>query len=308
MQQTSEIRKGVLFGLISIMIWGSWPVVTALGMKQGMTPYELLLLRFSVASVILLPFAFRGNNSLKEWVTSLLFACTAGVTYSVASINGFTYAPANHGGVIIPGTVMLFTLTVSHFWLKERLTKQRVLGAAIIAAGLLCLSIGASTGAAHKANSWIGDCLFVLAGLLWGTYTTLIKRWPMPPLTVAARIAFVSCALMGTYHVFWGPETHFLAMPVETIALQVLWQGVFSAVVAIIFFNKAVAILGSGRTSVLNASVPAIVVVLAVIILGEIPNQIEQLGLLAIISGIVIAIMAKTAPLAPPVKECPKPL
>jgi len=292
-QNSASIKTGVLLGLAAAVIWGGWPVVTALGIQDNITPYELVLIRVVVAGLILLPFAFKGDNNPKVWVLSFVFTLFSGATYSITSASGYTFSSASHGGSILPGTVMLVGLLASHFFLHEKLTRARILGSFSIILGLFLLFTGASAEQTPYENSWIGDSLFVLAGIMWGLYTFLLRLWPMDPVTVTARVSFLSLIMVALYQALFSPQIHLLDLPIETLALQIVWQGLLSAVIAIIMFNKAVAILGAARAAVLNAFIPVVSIILTIIVLDEIPTLIEWLGLIAIIGGIAMAIRSK---------------
>lgn len=297
-ETNDNMNLGVLFGSIAALIWGAWPVVTAFGIKEAnFTPYELVFLRLIVAGPLLLPWAFRGDNSRKSWVQALLLSLLAGGTYSFMSASGFQYASAIHGGVIIPGTLMLVGLIASHIWLKDRLTRNRIMGAIAIVAGLGFLAAG-SPAQADGTSSLFGDMIFFCAGIMWATYTLLLRIWPMDPIVVTARVSLISFIGILIIHPFAG-NLDFSEVPTGLMVLQVVWQGLLSAVVAIILFNKGVVILGAARAGVVNALVPVITLVLAFLFLGEIPTSMEQVGITLILVGIGVTMFLKQKPKKP---------
>ncbi len=271
---------GIACGVGAAMIWGAWPVVTAIGVHdETMTPFHLVLVRFAVAGPLLLPFAFRGNPGLKEWGQAFIFMLGAGFAYSMVVSTAFLYAPASHGGVIIPGTMMVTSLVAAHFLLDEKMTPHRTASVAVILLGLVLLAVGDGAGA------MTGDLLFVAGGLMWASYAFLLRRWPTDSLALAARISILSLVCAGVGAAL-GYADGIVAVTAKTLATQGLWQGVLSAIVALVLFSKAVGHLGSGRASTLNALIPVIAVSLSFLILGEKPGVIEWLGLLGVIMGI----------------------
>ncbi|WP_417449944.1 DMT family transporter [Kordiimonas sp.] len=278
-------RLGTFFGLGAALIWGAWPIVTSMGVNESMTPAQVVMLRFIVAGTLLAPFAFRGPSSFKGWGKALVFAICAGAPYTFLVANAFQHAPASHGGVVIPGTVMFISLVAAHFWLGDRLTRTRAFGAFMILLGLLALAGGAAGGIATLR----GDLLFMAGGVSWASYTFLLRHWPMDGLVVASRVAVISlvmvCILAG-----FGFGAGLTDVPVKTVITQGLWQGVLSAIVALLLFNRAVCILGSGRASIINALTPVIAVLLSFIILGEVPTLVEFAGLMTIMAGIAVAL------------------
>lgn len=275
---------GIACGIAAAIIWGTWPVVTSMGVHDdAMTPFHLVLMRFAVAGPLLLPFAFRGNPGLREWGQAFALMLGAGFTYSMVVSTAFVHAPASHGGVIIPGTMMFASLTAAHFLLGEKMTLYRSVSVGIIIAGLLMLALG------DGAEAMQGDLLFVVGGFMWATYTFLLRRWPTDGLVVAARISVLSLLMVGIGALF-GFADGITEVATATLLTQGLWQGVVSAILALVLFNKAVGYLGSGRAATLNALIPVVAVTLSFIILGEEPGRIEMMGLLAVILGISGAI------------------
>lgn len=283
---------GIMLGLGAAMIWGAWPVVTSMGVKAEIAPVHVVMLRFLVAGILLSPFAFRGPSTLKDWGKAAVFALFAGTPYALLVTSAFEFAPASHGGVIIPGTVLLVSLMAAHFWLGDRLTRLRAFGALMILIGLGALAGGASGG----PDTILGDLLLMAGGISWASYTFLLRRWPMDGLTVASRVAFLSLILVGCLALA-GYGEGLSDVPMETLMVQGLWQGILSAIVALLLFNRAVSILGSSRASIINALTPVIAVLLSFLILNEVPTSLEFAGLVTIMAGIAVAIGVRIKPL-----------
>lgn len=283
---------GIACGLGAAIIWGAWPVITSMGVKDNISPIHVVMLRFLVAGILLSPFAFRGPSTLKDWGKAAMFALFAGTPYGLLVTSAFQYAPASHGGVIIPGTVLLVSLMAAHLWLGDKLTRLRAFGAVMILFGLGALAGGASGG----LGTLFGDMLLMAGGISWASYTFLLRHWPMDGLTVASRVAFLSLILVGGLALA-GYGEGLTAVPLKALALQGLWQGILSAIVALLMFNRAVAILGSGRASIINALTPVIAVLLSFLVLDEVPTLIEFAGLVTIMAGIAIALGIRIKPL-----------
>ena len=282
-----NLKLGLIFGGVAALIWGAWPVVTALGVEASLTPYQLVMLRVFIAGPLLLPWALKGTHCVREWGKVLLLSVFAGAPYSYIVSSGFQFTTATHGGVILPGTIMLASLLGSHFFLADRLNRYRIIGAGFILAGLFLLATG-TPQIAGAPSSITGDLLFVAGGFLWAAYTMLLRVWPMDPIVVTARVSFVSLIGMALVHPFTS-DVDFSNLSTNMLLLQAVWQGIVSSVLAIILFNRGVALLGPARATVANAIIPVISTMLAFLILSEVPTKIEAVGLLAIIVGILVA-------------------
>ena len=278
----SPMTTGVLYGLAAALIWGAWPVVTRLGVQDSLAPLDVTLLRFGVAGLVLLPvFWHRGLAGL-GWPRALILATGAGVPYMLTTATGLTLAPASHAGVIVPSTMLTLSLIGAWLVLGERPDWLRLLGIAAILGGV-CL-IGAKGLAAGSGREWLGDLLFVGSGALWATYTVAARAWSVEPLHATALVSVLSLALLLPVMLLAGPTSLHQA-PVAVLATQALFQGLFAAVLALLFYSRAVARLGAGRGAVFAALVPGVAMLLAVALLGEQPGRLELLGLALVSLG-----------------------
>lgn len=274
---------GIACGLAAAFIWGTWPVVTAIGVKgDALSAFHIVLLRFAVAGPLLLPFAFKGRPGLKDWGQAFMMMLGAGFPYSIVVSSAFGYAPAGHGGVIIPGTMLVTSVVLAHIFFGEKLSGKRALGVIAILTGLACLAGGGAT------ESLKGDLMFMAGGLLWAGYTFFVRKWPTDGLVVAARVSLLSLLIVLGGAAF-GFAEGITDVPLDVAFTQGLWQGVVSAILALVLFNKAVGYLGSGRAATLNALIPVVAVMLAFVVLDEEPSPMELIGLITIICGIAIA-------------------
>ncbi len=97
---------------------------------------------------------------------------------------------------------------------------------------------------------------------------------------------------LPAYLVFAEPRL-LAAAPAE-VAGQAVFQGLFAAVLALICYSRAVAQLGVGGGAVFATLVPAIAVLLAWPLLGEVPGAGDLAG-----AGLVTAGMATALGLTP---------
>jgi len=278
------LKLGMLFGGSAALIWGAWPVITALGVSANLSPYQLVMLRVFIAGPLLLPWALKGTHNLRGWTQVGVLAILSGAPYSYVVSSGFQYVSATHGGVIIPGTIMLASLFASHLFLGDRLNRFRLLGAGGIILGLVLLAVGAPK-VEGAPSSIAGDLLFFVGGIMWATYTLLLRVWPMDPTVVTARVALVSLVGLSIVHPFVA-DVDFSEASTSMLIGQGLWQGVASSVLAVILFTRGVGIMGPARAGVLNAIIPVVSTIMAFLILSEVPTSLEAIGLLSILAGI----------------------
>lgn len=160
-------------------------------------------------------------------------------------------------------------------FLKERPGRTRCLSYGAILVGLV------TAGAAVRGMpDPAGLAALVLAAAMWAAYTLLFRRSGLTPIQSAAL-------LLPAYGLLGLSRFH-LASAGE-IALQAVYQGVLMSAVAIVTFNRAVALRGAPAATAIIALVPAVAAALAIPFLGEVPTPIETLAIAAIVIGVLLA-------------------
>jgi drug/metabolite transporter (DMT)-like permease len=88
------------------------------------------------------------------------------------------------------------------------------------------------------------------------------------PWAATSMVAVVSMVCyLPVYFVAFDAQ-HLLAR-VDTLLWQGIFQGVLTAIAALYFYSKAVALLGSGKGAVFSVLVPPIALLLGALLLGE---------------------------------------
>lgn len=285
--ENTGLPTGILYGLLAALIWGAWPVVSRLGVQQSLTAADITALRFGVAGLLLLPLVLKHGLAGRPPLAALVLAAGAGAPYVLLAVGGLSYAPAGHAGVIVPSCMMGFTALGSWLVLKDRPTKARLLGLAVILAGISTIGLG-NLGAAG-GDAWKGHLLFVAAGFCWAVYTVASKAWSVEPLQATALVSVISMLLyLPAYLVFGDPRL--ASAPLDEIVFQGISQGLFAAILALLCYTRAVALLGASRGAIFAALVPAVALVLAYPVLGEVPNNVELVGVAVVVLGMLQAL------------------
>jgi drug/metabolite transporter (DMT)-like permease len=255
--------------------------------SQALDAWDVTALRFGVAGVLLLPLLARRGLEQLRLGPALFLACGAGAPYVLLTAGGLAFAPAAHMGVITPSCMLLCSTLGSRLILREPLTGARVAGALAIAAGIVTL--GWDGLANHGGRTWVGDAMFALGGLFWASYTIGSRVWRVEPLHATAVVAVLSMlAYVPPYA--WLAGGDLAAAPWREIAIQSVFQGVLSAIVALLLYTRAVALLGAARGAVFAALVPTFSLLIAVPLLDELPTPLQYLGVLFVTAGMILAL------------------
>jgi len=282
---------GLAWGLLAAAIWASYSVLARLAIKAGLSPGDLTLLRFAPGGLLLLPLLWRwGWRDLGGvgWQRGLVLALLAGPGFSMLFMTGFSLAPLAHGAVIAPACQMLAGLAFSAWIAHQRWTRESAIGAALVVLGLAFVG-GDGLLRSQGSLTPLGDLLFALAGLCWGLFGALSRRWQVDPLRVTAVVAVLSLALCAPAFALLTDFGRMAQVGPGMVALQLLAQGLGAGLVAVLAFSRAVALLGSGRAAFFGALVPGAASLLAIPVLGEVPSPMQVAGIVAVVLGLGVA-------------------
>jgi drug/metabolite transporter (DMT)-like permease len=282
---------GVAWGLLAAAIWAIYSVLSRLGVKAGLSPGDLTLLRFAPGALLMAPLLWRwGLRDLCGigWRRGVLLAMLAGPGFSLLFMSGFSLAPLAHGVVIAPACQMLTGLTLSAWLAHQRWTRESGFGAAFVLLGLACMG-GDGLLNAQGRGVLLGDALFAAAGACWGVFGALSRRWQVDPLRITAVVVVLSFVLFTPVFLALADLGRLASASVGMLVMQTVAQGLGAGLVAVLAFSRALALLGSARAAFFGALVPGAASLLAIPVLGEVPNRLQLLGLLAVVVGLLIA-------------------
>lgn len=292
---------GTAAGVLAALIWATYMVAAKAGTDSGLLPQDFAALRFGTAAVIMLPWLLRHDwRTLGgvSWWRGIVLTLLAGPPFILLGTGGYLYAPLAHGAVIQPSTIALAGMLAAAVLFKERTTLTRLIGVALIITGLVVIASHAT--AMGGGMVWIGDLLFIAAGLSWAAFTILIQRWQLNPLAVTAAVSVLSALAVLPALLTGGGPARIAALPLRDLIAQVIVQGALSGVVAVIAFGLAVRHLGAARAAMFPAMVPAATLVVGVIATGAVPTPFEWSGAGLATLGLLAAIGLVRLPFTSP--------
>jgi drug/metabolite transporter (DMT)-like permease len=284
---SSDFIRGALCGLAAVCIWAAFIVVSRLGVRTSLTPWDVAAIRFATAGVLLLPYLLKKGLALDRlgWTGVAAIATGCGAPMVLLVNAGLLFAPAAHGGALFPGVMPLMVAILAAIILKEPFTPQKNVGLALIVLG--ALTIVWATGGTFGTRQNIGHALFLCAGLAWAGYTVAMRRARLEGLHAAAIAAVVSLVVYLPIYVVLSRGS-VLQAPLADVALQAIVQGVLTAIVALMLYGRMVAILGATAGAAFVALTPATTALLGIPVLGEWPSVIDWIAITVISVGVYL--------------------
>lgn len=288
-------KAGLAYLLLVLctLFWGG-NMVVGRAVAADIPPVALAFWRNLIALAVLLPFTWR--DLLSHWPA---MRRNAGVLLGLGVLGTALFNSVMYMGLhtttainaalfmsLTPVAVPVFSLIL----IGEQLSARQ-------AGGILVSLVG--VGVILTRGDWrvfasfefrTGDWLVIAAMLCWAYYSVHAKQRPseMSPYTFLAAILAVATVVLAPFYVLETAGGDPMPLTVESL-LAAGYVGIFPTAVALLLFNRAVAIIGPNRTGPFNHLVPVVATVLAVIFLGERLRAYHLAGVAAIVIGVILA-------------------
>ena len=263
------------------------------GILAGLSADDMIFARFLVAGTVMLPFVLYwgiGDLAGVGWKRGLVLLVTGGPLFALLQTEGYAFAPLAHGAVIAPSTVTILSTIGAGIILREKLTLSHVVGAVIVLTGIMAVSWQGFIDSRPGDSTWSGDLLFVRSSALWAGFTILLRYWRLDAVRATAVVAVLSMCVAVPAYVGYRDPDHIAQLPVGALAVQGLMQGLVQGVLTLMAYSRAIAILGVSRAVLFPAIVPAISILIGIPLIGEIPSQLQIVGLGLVSIGLLIAV------------------
>ena len=232
-----SIFIGTICGILAALGWAAGFVAAKHGVSVGFTPADLALHRYFWSGLLLMPLALRqGTVRLGGigWGRALVLSVLSGPPQAMIAYTGFILVPLGHGTTIQPACAALGGLILASVILRERATIERIVGGAIIIAGLIVFGIESlATIGSHGIG---GDLLFAAAGISWALFGILLRLWRVPGVQAAAVTGTLSVLVFAPLHAMFIGYGGILRMSLAENLTQIVVQGVIAGALPIYLF------------------------------------------------------------------------
>ncbi len=284
---------GFACALLAVTIW-SGNFVLASGLADTIPPIALAALRWVCATVVFLPFAWKGLR--RDWpaIRAHRFSILAAAVTGVTLFNTLVYLSAHTTDTVnmalIASTTPVFVVILSRIFLGEPISHLRAGGLIVAIAGMVVIATRGDLDALLALTFREGDLWMLLAGLLWAIYSILVKRKPpeisqysyLAVLFAIGSIPLIPAALMErAYYPSWSLTPELVG--------ATLYTGIGASLVAFFLWNTAVTVIGPGTSSLFQYFIPVFSGVGAWLLLGQAITSAHLVGLVLIFSGVFLA-------------------
>jgi drug/metabolite transporter (DMT)-like permease len=281
----------LLLSLCSLFWAGNWVVGRA--MRHEMPPVAMSFWRWTLALLILLPFAApelrrKWPVVRANWRQLMLLGALGAAAFNTLVYVGLQYTAATNGVLFNSVTPILIILIASVF-MREQLNWRQGVGVVLSLAGVLAIIARGDAGALVRLQFNIGDLWLMAAMVLWAAYTVVLKLRPRELSAVAFLAAMLALSLpllLPVYLWEWSVRGGF-ALGASTVT-ALAYYATLPSIAAYLFWNRGVAQVGPSRAGLFVHLMPVFGALLSVIFLGERLHGYHFAGAALIFGGIYL--------------------
>jgi drug/metabolite transporter (DMT)-like permease len=292
-----QLRAFALLAVVMVL-WAGNSIV-ARAVRFDVPPLTLAFVRWTGASLILLPFAWRPLRRdwraiLANWKPVLLLGLVGIGAFNAFLYSGLRYTTATNALLLqagIPALVVLF----DRLFFSERSPLVQTIGVGCSILGVLAIVFEGDVARALGLHFGLGDLLILISVLAWSLYTVLLRLRPgISPVSFIAVTFFIGVVAMAPFAAYEWYSGQRIVWGADAIG-AFAYVAVLPSIVSYFIFNQATATVGAARAGQAITLMPLIGAFMSAALLGEALHGYHFAGMALILLGIALSIRAMRA-------------
>ncbi len=280
--------------LITSLLWGG-NFVVAKTLVAHASPMTLTMVRWLIAVIILVPLVWWKEKKIVPAKEALVPLFMMGIT-GVALFNIFQFlalerTTSTNAGLISTMNTMSIAL-FSFAFLKEKINGLQLLAMMLSFFGVVLVLSKGDVQLLLDFQFNTGDLWMVAAVCVWGLYS-VCSKWAMK--TTSPLMTTLYAGLFGILTLVPFTSTDFTFSNINSsFILSLLYTGIISTVVCMVFWNIGVQKLGATTSGIFLNFNPIFTALLAFLFIGEKLSWLQGIGGLIVILGCYLFTHFKT--------------
>ena len=269
--------------LVVSAVFFSTNIIIGRAVHADVPPVALSIWRWTVASLIFLPFGFgavrrQWRLAISRWKPFLGMAVCGMLFGNMVLYVGLHYTTALNAGIVALSRPLLIVM-LSWIFLRMAATRRQIVGMAVAMIGVFAIIVRGDIGLLATLQFNVGDLLVLVSSFGVAGYRVLFP--------IAAR----------DLHTNVSVETAYVRpMEINTVTVgAVLAVAIFPSIVAMWCLNRGLMAIGPSRAAIFNYLTPVCIAIMAIAFLGETLEIYHVLGFMLVVAGIVISTRRKAA-------------
>jgi drug/metabolite transporter (DMT)-like permease len=277
---------------ITALCWAGNAVVGRLAAGH-IAPITLSFLRWSLAFLLVLPFAWK--HLMRDWpaIRSRLGVMILLSVTGIGAFNTLQYWALEHtqalNTLLLQSAGPLVVAVWSLILLRVHLTLAQGIGVLLSLTGVLMILLHGDLTALSGIEFNKGDLIFTVALVIFGFYSVMsLKRPAIHGLSFVAFTFGCGAASLLPLLVWELIARPHMAFDLPNL-LTLIYVSVFPSALAYLCFNHGVQLIGANRAAPFFHVVPVFGSIMAIVFLGEHPQPFHFIGFALVLSGVFVA-------------------
>ncbi|ODV56258.1 transporter [Lysinibacillus fusiformis] len=280
--------------LVTSLLWGG-NFVVAKTLVAHASPMTLTMVRWLIAIIVLVPLVWWKEKKLippKQAIVPLLLMGVTGVAFfNIFQFLALERTTSTNAGLISTMNTISIAL-FSFVLLKEKITKWQLSAMVLSLFGVVLVLSKGDLEMLLDFQLNTGDLWMLAAVCVWGLYS-VCSKWAMQ--TTSPLMATLYAGIFGVLLLLPFTTTDFTFTNVNTsFILSMLYTGIISTVVCMVFWNIGVQKLGATTSGIFLNFNPIFTALLAYLFIGENMSWLQGIGGLIVIMGCYLFTHFKT--------------
>lgn len=277
---------------ITALCWAGNAIV-ARGARELVPPVALAFWRWSIALVLILPFAWPHLRRDKDVILAnpriLILLGLLGIgTFNTLLYTGLQDTTALNA-MLVQSAQPALILLIGAAIMGDRPGWRQFCGAAIALAGVVTIIGRGDPSILWHLRLNTGDLIIGVAVIFWSLYSVMLRRRPpLHPLSLFAVTLLIGILVIAPFYV-WEMLSDQRIIAQFDSWLAIGYVSIFPSLVAYLFFNRGVELIGSVSTGMYMNVLPLLGAGLAILLLGEELSLFHVAGMALILGGILWA-------------------
>lgn len=288
MHKPSYIAYHVL-ALVTAAVWGSTFVSTKILLANGLSPAQIMVIRFSIAYLLILLLSHRPlfSRKLSDELLMIGAGITGGSLYFLAENSALIYTQASNVAIIIAVTPLLTAIAAHFFSRGERFSRTLATGSVIALAGVVLVVLN---GRFVLHLNPKGDMLTIAAAVLWALYSIIIVRLQRrySSLFITRKVFFYGIVTLLPYLFIHEAALDFGLLLRPAVIGNLLFLGLIASFACYWAWNAAIARIGSVNASNYLYLNPVVALITSAIVLDERITVTALIGTALIMLGVAV--------------------
>jgi drug/metabolite transporter (DMT)-like permease len=287
-------RAFAMLGVV-MLFWAGNSIVGR-AVRDDIPPFTLAFVRWTCASLVLLPFAARSvyrdrKAILANWKMIIVLGVLGVGTFNTMVYLGLRFTTATNA-LLMQASIPPMVIALDFLIFRVRARSLQALGVGLSILGIAAVVFKGDPSAALRFHFSFGDALVLIACFAWALYTVFLKLRPKvaPESFVAVTfwIGVVCTAPLAGWEWHAGEQIHWSLGVLGAFA----YVSLFPSLISYFIYNWATHEVGPASAGQAITLMPLFGALLSAALLGEVLYPYHWFGMALILAGIVLSAFA----------------